>query len=143
MTRAGKVPPGVLALARCWNDLDPDAVMSWLHPDVRYQIPATTTVLVGPAEVRAYLERKLEGIEEVGEDARIDARPGWIDAGGDGVWVVILGQGDLDRSAVCRVVPGADGRIREVVVSVDRADREAAIEIAFDPPPIDPGSEAR
>jgi hypothetical protein len=58
--------------------------------------------------------------------------------------VVILGQGDLERSAVCRVDADLDGRIREIIVSVDPADREAAREVAVDPEqPVDRDPEAR
>jgi hypothetical protein len=144
MTRPAEVPAAVTALARCWNDLDVEALLPWLHPEVRYSIPTTDTVLVGPPEVRAYVDRKLEGIEAVGEEARIDARPGWQETGGDGYWVVILGQGGLDRSAVCRVETDEDGRIREIAVSADAVDRETATEVASDPPePVDPSPEAR
>lgn len=127
-TMAHGFPAAVEALARAWNDLDPTAVEPWLAPGVRYRTPATETVLEGVAELTAYLSRKFERIETVGEDARVRARPGWLDRAGGREWVVISGQGDLDRAAVFRLELDGDGRLSGITVSVDEADRSDAVD---------------
>ncbi len=129
---AYRVPDAVEALARAWNDLDTAAVEPWLAPDVRYRSPATETVLEGIAELRAYLIHKFDRIEAVGEDARVRARPGRLPRTRASEWVVISGQGDLDRSAVFRLELDEAGRIRDITVSVDEEERRTAVEVPSD-----------
>ena len=122
-------PDAVEALVRAWNHLDVDAVESWFASDVRYSSPATATVLEGVAELRAYLTRKFASIEAIGDDARVRARPGWLDVGGERQWVVISGQGELDRAAVFHVELDREGQIARITVSADAVDRRAATEL--------------
>lgn len=131
-TMAHRVPEAVEALVRAWNQLDAAAVEPWLAPDVCYRSPATETVLEGVSELRDYLARKFDRIEAAGEDARVRARPGWIPAAGRHDWVVISGQGDLDRAAVFRLELDSEGRIRLVTVSVEPEDRRTAVEAPSD-----------
>lgn len=125
---AHRVPEAVEALARAWNDLDASAVEPWLTHDVRYRSPATETVLEGVGELRSYLIHKFDRIEAAGDDARVRARPGWMPVAEGCVWVVISGQGDLDRSAVFRLELDDTGRIRAITVSVEEEDRRGAVE---------------
>ncbi len=141
---AHRVPEAVDALARAWNDLDIAAVEPWLAPDVHYRTPATETVLEGVGELRGYLVHKFDRIEAVGDDARVRARPGWIPSAEGHDWVVISGQGDLDRAAVFRLELDRDGRIRGITVSVEEEDRRGAVELARDSrPDIDRGPDPR
>jgi hypothetical protein len=126
--RGSGFPEAVVALARAWNDLDVDAVDRWLAPDVCYRSPMTETVLDGIAELREYLGRKFTCIEAAGDDARVRARPGWLHTASGRQWVVISGQGDLDRAAVFRLDLDDAGRIRGIMVSVEPDDRHDAAE---------------
>jgi len=125
---AHRVPEAVEALARAWNDLETAAVEPWLAPGVRYRSLATETVLEGIGELRGYLTHKFDRIEAAGEEAWVRARPGWIPTPGGHEWVVISGQGSLDRAAVFRLELDHDGRIRGITVSVEEDDRRTAVE---------------
>jgi hypothetical protein len=119
--------PALEALARSWNQLDPELLAPWLADDARYEVPAAELFLFGREVVLDYLRRKVTRIEEVGEAARIRAELGWVrGAGGGRRACVISSQGELARAALFLVSVEQDGRIERIEVCTSDPDPRLA-----------------
>lgn len=115
------------ALARTWNRLDPSELDSWLGDDACYESVETELTVAGPAQVMAYIERKVELIELVGDDAAIRAQLAtMVTAAGVERPCVVTSQGGVERAALFLVDLDAAGLIGRIRVSVEDPDPAAA-----------------
>lgn len=102
-------------VAQAWNELETGRLEGLLDDRVRYRSLGVEMVLEGRGEVLAHLERKMELIGLVGEDARIVARLARVRHGGVTRWVALSSQGGVPRSAV--FLPSVDEA--GLIVSID------------------------
>lgn len=107
------------AIADAWTDLETGPLAELLDPRVRYESRAVEMLLEGRPEVIAYLERKMQLIEMVGEEAHIEARLVRLDVRGDRRWAVLSKQGALERAAVFLPSVDAAGAIVAIEVLTD------------------------
>jgi hypothetical protein len=132
--------PALEALARSWNQLDPELLAPWLADDARYEAPAAELFVFGRELVLDHLRRKVARIEEAGEAARIRAELGWVHgAAGGRRACVISSQGELARAALFLVSVGKDGRIERIEVCTSDPDPRLADGSGI--VPGEPGSE--
>ncbi len=120
--RIDPVRRATVALATCWNRLDPGVLAPWLRPDVRYRSHDTELDLQGRVEVLDYLARKVELIEKVGETARVRAELGQVVTAAGPRPCVISGQGEVERAALFLVTVDGEGLVERIEVCTSDPD---------------------
>ncbi len=106
-------------VAQVWNELEIGLLEGLLDDRVRYRSLGVEMVLEGRGEVLAHLERKMELIGLVGEEARIVAQLARVRHGGVTRWVALSSQGSMPRSAVFLPTVDEAGLIVSIEVLTD------------------------